>query len=120
MFVPPPDREARESILRLHLRNRPVAPDLPFSTTAASTEGFSGADLAHVCSTAAEYALEASLKAGGVVRIEERHLRQALKEVRSSTEAWLDQARNYVTFANGSGQYDDLAAYLRSRSRDRR
>jgi hypothetical protein len=42
-------------------------------------------------------------------------VRAALAELRPSTTAWLQSARNVVTFANNDGRYDDLAAYLRSR-----
>jgi hypothetical protein len=39
----------------------------------------------------------------------------AAREVRPSTDAWFATARNVAMFANESGAYDDLAAYLKKR-----
>jgi hypothetical protein len=39
----------------------------------------------------------------------------AAREVRPSTGAWFGTARNVAMFANQSGEYDDLAAYLKNR-----
>jgi hypothetical protein len=41
--------------------------------------------------------------------------KRALREVRPSTRAWLEQAKNYAMFANEDGVYDDLLAYLKAR-----
>ena len=61
IYVPLPDREEREEILKLHLRDMPVAADIGLEALvpdlAAKTEGFSGADLVHLCSEAWLYAL---------------------------------------------------------------
>ncbi len=48
-----PDRESRKSILQVHLKNRPLAEKLDLDDLANRTEGFSGADLASICSMAA-------------------------------------------------------------------
>lgn len=63
LLVLPPDRPARESILRYHMRERP-ADRIDFDQIAAKTEDFSGADLAHLCESAAELAMEESLASG--------------------------------------------------------
>jgi hypothetical protein len=39
--------------------------------------------------------------------------RTALKEVKPSTRAWFETARNYAMFANEGGAYDDLLVYMR-------
>jgi hypothetical protein len=39
----------------------------------------------------------------------------ALKEVRASTGPWFSTARNVAMFANETGAYDDLTAYLKNR-----
>ena len=41
--------------------------------------------------------------------------KQALAQVRPSTQAWFETARNFVLFANESGVYDDLLAYMKAR-----
>jgi hypothetical protein len=56
-----------------------------------------------------------SIATGQVRPITMADMNAALADVRPSTTAWLQSARNVVTFANNDGRYDDLAAYLRSR-----
>jgi SpoVK/Ycf46/Vps4 family AAA+-type ATPase len=114
LLVGPPDKPARQAILRYHLRDRPVE-GVNLRKLAARTDEFSGADLAHLCDTAAEFALEDSLRSGRARHIGMGDFVRALKEIRASTGAWLDDARNVVLFANQGGRYDDLLAYLKER-----
>ena len=114
VLVLPPDEPAREAIFRTHLRDRPVA-NIDLGKLARSTDGYSGADIAHVCEAAAEFALSEALKTGERRLIEMRDLEGALREVRPSTGPWLEAARNVVLFANSDGSYDDLRAYLKQR-----
>jgi SpoVK/Ycf46/Vps4 family AAA+-type ATPase len=111
LLVEPPDAVARDAILRYHLRDRPVA-GVDVAGLARRTEGFSGADLAHLCETAAEKALLDSARTGEVRMIEMRDLEAGLQELRPSTGPWFDAARNVALFANEGGQYDDLVAYM--------
>ncbi|GAA4716041.1 ATP-binding protein [Phytohabitans rumicis] len=114
VLVLPPDAPARAAILQLHLRDRPIAGiDLP--KIVAATDDFSGADLAHLCKSAAEYAMADSLRTGEVRMIEQRDFDRALRQVRPSTGSWFATARNVATFANDGGVYDDLVAYLKRR-----
>jgi len=78
-----------------------------------ATEGFSGADVAHLCDAAAEVALLASARSGKVRMIEMADFARGRKEIRPSTGAWFQEARNVAMFANESGEYDELLAYLR-------
>jgi SpoVK/Ycf46/Vps4 family AAA+-type ATPase len=112
LLVLPPDAPARAAILAYHLRERPAA-GVDLERLVKRTEHFSGADLAHVCSTAAERGMAASLRAGRLVPLTTRDLEAAAKEVRPSTGPWFATARNVVAFGNADGSYDDLAAYLR-------
>ncbi len=48
-----PENKARQSILRLYTKDKPLAPDVALDDLAASTPGFSGADLANLCNEAA-------------------------------------------------------------------
>lgn len=114
LLVLPPDRPAREGILRYHLRDRPIA-GVDVGRLAKLTEGYSGADLAQVCETAAEHALLDSARSGTVRMIGKADLERAVGEVRPSIGPWLDIARNVAQFANEGGAYDDLLAYLRQR-----
>jgi transitional endoplasmic reticulum ATPase len=61
VYVPLPNQGEREEILKLHLRNVPLAAEVSLEAfvadLAAQTEGFSGADLAHLCGEAGLAAL---------------------------------------------------------------
>ncbi|HVF05085.1 MAG TPA: ATP-binding protein [Frankiaceae bacterium] len=112
MLVLPPDEEARDTIVRTHLRDRPVG-RVDVGRVVKRTDGFSGADLAYVCELAAEAALHASIASGKPRPIENGDLDGALRQVTPSTVAWFSVARNVVLFANEGRQYDDLLAYMR-------
>ena len=114
LLVLPPDEVARAAILQLHLKGKPTE-DLDIRSIASLTDGYSGADLRHLCESAAQLALARSMESGRVQPISKKDMRQAMKDVRPSTGAWLDMARNYALYANEAGEYDELAAYLRAR-----
>ncbi|MDG2529354.1 ATP-dependent zinc metalloprotease FtsH [Caulobacter endophyticus] len=53
VVVPNPDVAGREKILRVHMKNVPLAADVEVKTLARGTPGFSGADLANLVNEAA-------------------------------------------------------------------
>ncbi len=53
VMVPNPDVGGREKILKVHVRNVPLAPNVDLRTIARGTPGFSGADLANLVNEAA-------------------------------------------------------------------
>jgi AAA+ superfamily predicted ATPase len=114
LLVLPPDAAAREGVFRYHLKDRPVA-GIDLAKLARQTDGYSGADIAHICETAAERALMDSVRRGEPRMIGTSDLEAAIAEVKPSLGAWFDTARNVALFANEGGTYDDLAAYLRKR-----
>ncbi len=114
LLVLPPDATAREGVFRYHLKDRPVA-GIDLARLASLTDGYSGADIAHICETAAERALMDSVRRGEPRLIGTPDLEAAIAEVKPSLGAWFDVARNVALFANEGGAYDDLAAYLRKR-----
>jgi SpoVK/Ycf46/Vps4 family AAA+-type ATPase len=113
LLVMPPDRAARARIFEVHLRGRPVGA-VDVDRLARRTEGYSGADVRLACETAAEYAIEDSLATGRVREITATDLERAIASITPSTRAWFEVARNFVTFANASGEYDRLLEYMRS------
>ena len=114
LLVLPPDRPAREAVFRYHLRERPVG-GVNLARLAELTEGYSGADIAHICETSAEHALMDSVQQGTPRLIGQADLEQAVGEVKPSLGPWFETARNVALFANEGGTYDDLAAYLKKR-----
>jgi AAA+ superfamily predicted ATPase len=114
LLVLPPDGPAREGVFRYHLRERPVA-GIDLGRLARLTDGYSGADIAHICETAAERALLDSVQRGEARLIGQADLEAAAGEVRPSLGTWFETARNVALFANEGGAYDDLVTYLRKR-----
>jgi SpoVK/Ycf46/Vps4 family AAA+-type ATPase len=112
LLVLPPDEPARLIILGIHLRDRPVSDKVDLRRIANRTERYSGADLRLLCEAAAEHALGRSIESGRVEPISDLDLGLALDESSPSTGPWFEVARNYVLFANESGRYDDLLAYM--------
>jgi cell division protease FtsH len=55
-----PDRKDREEILKIHARDKKLAPGIDFSRIAARTPGYSGADLANLVNEAAILAARAN------------------------------------------------------------
>ena len=53
IVLPNPDVKGRLEILKVHTRNKPLAPDVDLSVIAKGTPGFSGADLANLVNEAA-------------------------------------------------------------------
>ncbi|MFP3991265.1 ATP-binding protein [Streptomyces sp. E11-3] len=114
LLVLPPDAPAREAILRYHLSERPIE-SVDLGKLVKVTDGLSGADLAHLCESAAELALLDSARTGTVRLIGMKDLLAAAKGITPSTEPWFAAARNVAMFANEGGMYDDLVAYLKKR-----
>jgi AAA+ superfamily predicted ATPase len=116
LLVLPPDQPAREAIFRYHLSQRPVA-GVDLGRLAKATDGYSGADIAHICETAVERALLDSVSSGQARLVGMADLQAAVTEVRPSMGPWFDIARNVVLFADDDGTYADLRAYLKKARR---
>lgn len=114
VLVLPPDEAARRRVLELSLQDRP-AEGVDLDDLARCTSGYSGADLTHLVDSAAELAMAHAVKTGKVRPIGSRDFAAALKEVRATTQAWFDTAKNYALYANEGGLYDDLLTYLKRR-----
>ena len=114
MLVLPPDAPAREAILRSNLRDRPIGA-VDFTALARASEGMSGADLRLVCQEAAELGLAEAVASSVVQPITTSQLLSAMQSIRPSTGPWFESARNHVRYANSSGEYDELATFLRQR-----
>ncbi|MDA3631129.1 AAA family ATPase, partial [Saccharopolyspora sp. WRP15-2] len=99
VYVPPPDAEAREAILRAAAKNTPLASDVDIPALAADLDGYSAADCAALIREAALTAMRESLSAA---EVSAAHLATARTAVRPS----LDPA-----------QLATLESYARSQTR---
>ncbi len=94
IYIPPPDKEAREEIFKIHLRGKPLAEDVNIEELAEKTEGYSGADIEAVCREAGMLAIRELIKPGMTkeeakeaakkLKITKRHFEEALKKVKPS------------------------------------
>lgn len=112
LLVLPPDEPARAAILHTHLRERPVE-GIDLQALARATDGLTGADLSHVCDSAAEKALLDSVRTGRPRLMNMQDMDAALKEVRPSTGPWFETARAVVEYSDASGEYEDLRKWMK-------
>ena len=112
LLVLPPDEPARAAILHTHLRERPVE-GIDLQALARVTDGLTGADLSHVCDSAAEKALMDSVRTGRPRLMNMQDMDAALKEVRPSTGPWFETARAVVEYSDASGEYEDLRKWMK-------
>ncbi|MCC6125312.1 MAG: AAA family ATPase [Pirellulales bacterium] len=112
LFVPPPDAPGRAAILRIHCAGKP-AENLDFEHVAKKTDGFSGADLKAVVDMAVENKLRQAMRSGNIVLLATKDLAAAAQTLRPTTREWFSTARNYATYSNQGGLYDDVLKYLK-------
>jgi len=80
---------------------------------ARMTEGLTGADLSHVCDSAAENALMDSVRTSRPRLMNMKDMYAALKEVRPSSGPWFETARAVVEYADVSGEYAELREWMK-------
>ncbi len=81
LLTPPPDKEGRLAILKIHTRNMPLAKDIDLGKLAEVTEGYVGADIEALVREAAMLALRKDKKAK---QVEKKCFDEAMKKVKAS------------------------------------
>ena len=112
IFVPPPDTASKEEILKLKLKDKPTE-NIDFKKVAKRTKNYSGADINALIDIAIEGKLEEALQTGIPKPITTKDLLSASDRHKASTIDWFNTAKNYATFANQSGLYDDVMKYIK-------
>jgi transitional endoplasmic reticulum ATPase len=97
IYVPLPDTRAREEIFKIHLRGKPLDKDVDLQKLVSLTEGYTGADIAALCNTAAMIALrdflnkysnpEEAKKHAEELKITMAHFEEALKKIKPMSKA---------------------------------
>lgn len=92
IYVRPPDLKEREIIFNIHLKGKPLAPEIDLKELAQRTQGYVGADIEAICHEAAIIALRDWIKPGMDretvkkealnVRIQKDHFEKAFTMVR--------------------------------------
>ncbi|MFT6336566.1 MAG: SpoVK/Ycf46/Vps4 family AAA+-type ATPase [Halioglobus sp.] len=112
IFVPPPDTVSKEEILKLKLKDKPTE-NIDFKKVAKRTKNYSGADINALIDIAVESKLEEAFQTGVPMPITTKDLIAASDKHNASTIDWFNTAKNYATFANQSGLYDDVMKYIK-------
>ena len=96
VFVPMPDKAARQRILEIHAKGKPMGSDVDFAKVAELTEGFSGADTSAVSNTAVSLVLheylakyptpEEAAKHASEAHVMMRHFEEAVKKIKTQRE----------------------------------
>lgn len=100
IFLGLPDVEARAKILRVHLSHVPLSDDIDTDEIARRTEGYSGAELAAVCTEACMMTLDDNINASVV---DQAHLVRALSTVKARTSPELLQL--YIQFNSQNAKW---------------
>ncbi|MDK2465204.1 MAG: AAA family ATPase, partial [Candidatus Korarchaeota archaeon] len=114
IYVPPPNREARLEILKIHARGKPLAEDVDLEELAKRTEGYTGADLEALVDAAALLAIqelvqkypdpEEAEKHSDELKITMKHFEEAMKRVRPMSTAEMERYRKIAEeFARRAG-----------------
>ncbi len=92
LYVPPPDRESRIEIIKIHTKKKPLAEDVKIEELADHTDGYTGADIASLSSAAVMLALREYVskyqdpkeanKHVQELRIHLRHFEEAMEKIR--------------------------------------
>ncbi len=92
IYVPPPDKRGRLEIFKVHTRKMPLAEDVSLEELAEKTDGYTGADIAAVCNTAAMLAIREHLgkypkpedasKHAKELKVYMKHFKKALEKVK--------------------------------------
>ena len=112
IFIPPPDKDAREEIFRVHTRDKPISRNVDFKKLAELTEGYAASDIKAICDRAAEIPWEETLKGGEEREIEMDDFLQAIKEQKSSLIPWFKEAYKALKESGEMSLFEDFAHYI--------
>ncbi len=112
IFVSPPDLEARRSIFQIKLAGKPIS-TIDYDMLAKETELYSGADIENVVELAVENVLGEIMTTGVERAVTMKDITDAIAATKPSTLEWFRTIKNYIKYANESGAYDDVQAYLK-------
>ncbi len=97
-----PDTKARESIIEIHLKNKPIHNDVKIEWLVTETDGYSGADIASVCNQAVMMSIrefikdhkEINKKEMKKIQVKQKHFKKALNKVKPISKDDVDQYKN--------------------------
>ncbi len=104
LYVPPPDRESRLQIIKIHTKKKPLDQDVNIEVLADKTDGYTGADIASLSSAAVMLALREHItkypdskeaeKQAKDLKINMQHFEDAMKKIRPLSKQEIDMYKN--------------------------
>jgi transitional endoplasmic reticulum ATPase len=104
LYVPPPDKESRIQIFKIHTSKKPLAEDVKMDTLANQTEGYTGADIAALASAAVMLALREHIEkhkdpkkaeaAKNELKVHMKNFEEAMKKIRPLSKHEIETYRN--------------------------
>jgi len=99
IYVPLPDHQARRWILGLNLSDRPLADDVSLDELADMLEGYSGADIVHICGKACAIPFIETVQTGEERDVEMSDFMSVIHEVKPSVSP--RELKRFEAFAFG-------------------
>ena len=103
LYVPPPDKNSRMQIIKIHTKKKPLAEDINMDDLVGHTEGYTGADIASLASAAVMLALREHVAKykdpkeadshQQELKIHMKHFEDAMKKIRPLSVQELDMYR---------------------------
>ena len=103
LYVPPPDKNSRLQIIKIHTKKKPLAQDINMDDLVGRTEGYTGADIASLASAAVMLALREHVAKykdpkeadshQQELKIHMKHFEDAMKKIRPLSVQELDMYR---------------------------
>jgi transitional endoplasmic reticulum ATPase len=104
LYVPPPDKQSRVHVLKIHTKKKPLADDVKIDVLADQTEGYTGADIAALASAAVMLALRERVakykdpkeaeRTKEELKIHMSHFEVAMKKIRPLSKHEIDMYKN--------------------------
>ncbi len=118
LYVPPPEKEARIQIFKIHTSKKPLAEDVNINTLASETEGYTGADIAALASAAVMLALRGHIDkykdpkkadlAKGELKIHMKNFEEAMRKIRPLSKHEIETYKNIAEQFGKPGETKEI------------
>ncbi|MBV9668998.1 MAG: CDC48 family AAA ATPase, partial [Nitrososphaeraceae archaeon] len=125
LYVPPPDRDSRIQIIKIHIKKKPLAEEINIEELANHTDGYTGADIASLISTSVMLALRDHITKykdpkeadnhAKELKVNMRHLEEAMKKIRPLSTQELNMYKTISEQFGKSGNQSPRDTFIQSR-----
>ena len=125
LYVPPPDLDSRIQIIKIHTRKKPLAEDIKIEELANHTDGYTGADIASLMSTAVMLALRDHISKykdpkeadnhAKELKVNMQHFEEAMKKIRPLSTQELNMYKMISEQFGKSGSQTQMDTFRQTR-----